>query len=161
MTASFREELGDRRHRQPQRERLIGKAFELVASVEALRFLMLGVEQDRHDADIAGSAKHPVEGIQEEVFPQSVPLKLPIYRKAGEPRRWNGEAREPLRCVRGQIVTIDGAGRDGVIAQHLPWPAASRCDEGLRNTRFMVLAREARQVLVESRLPAGKVASIV
>src|SRR3990167_10888395 len=90
-----------------------------------------------------------------------MPLKLPIDRKAGESRYRDGKAWKALGCVRRQIVAIDHAGRDRVIAQHSPRAIASNCDEGFCNARFMVLARKARQVLVESRLPAGEVAPIV
>src|SRR5581483_5668304 len=156
-----REEPGDCRHRQPQFEGLIGKALEFVASIEALRLLVLGIEQDRHDPDVAGGAKHPVEGIQEEILSQAASLKLPVYREACKARDRDREAWEALRRVRRQILPVDRTRRNRVVAQHLPWPVASRCDEGFRDARFMVLACKARQVLVEGLLPTGKVASIV
>jgi hypothetical protein len=112
---------------------LIGKAFELVARVEALRLLVLGIEQNGHDPDVFGGAKHPVQGVHKEVLPQSAPLKSLIHREAGEPRHRDGKAREPLRRVCRQIVAIDRAGRDGVVTQHLPWAGASRRDEGFRD----------------------------
>lgn len=93
--------------------------------------------------------------------PQSASLKLPIYREAGEPRHWNRKAREALRRVRRQIVAVDRAGRDGVVAEHLLWLVGRDCDERFRDAGFMVLAREARQILVERRLAAGEAASIV
>jgi hypothetical protein len=50
----FCEQPADRAHPQPKQERLVGQRFEFVPSIEALRLIILGIDQHSHDAYLMG-----------------------------------------------------------------------------------------------------------
>lgn len=132
---------------QGEVERMSGQRFKIVSLVKHFGRLVLGVNQQRANADGFGRCERAQDGVFQQSLSHSLPLFGAVHRKASEQHHGNRVTRCTLLQSRRCIRKDDLSRSEAVIRDHDV--AVAGRDERPRGPRLVIRERVLDEIVVQ------------